>query len=126
MKEHQLMAQMAEEMARIKKENELLKEALKKSHETIKSLSARLDILDQRAAAKAHRTFTSGSERLKKDSDIVEPETPIVQDTQLNEAETELYNVEPIEKKVRKKGMWKKYARSINSSRRNYSLSRSI
>ena len=104
MKEHQLMAQMAEEMARIKKENELLKEALKKSHETIINLSARLDILDQRAAAKAHRTFTSGSERLSKDSDIVEPETPIDQDTQLNEAETELYKSEPIEKKERKKG----------------------
>ncbi|MBC8548613.1 MAG: IS66 family transposase, partial [Candidatus Brocadiales bacterium] len=109
MKEHQLLDKMAQEMAGLKAENTQLRQALKYSNELVAQLSARLDILDQRTAAKARRKFVTNSERLPHNQELVaESEEPIPEDTQFNEAEQnadeqeEPVTKEPV-KKTRKK-----------------------
>lgn len=89
MKEHDLTRQMAQELAEVKAENALLREALDRSNQQVMDLSARLGILDHRMATSARRRFVTNSERMPKVADPVrESEEPIVEDTLLNEAET--------------------------------------
>ncbi len=87
MNEHELLLKMSEKISALQAENSFLKQALDQSHQVITDLSARLDILDQRAAAKAHRAFVSNSEKLSHKPEIAEPEGEIPEDTQFDEAE---------------------------------------
>ncbi|MXI86933.1 IS66 family transposase [Sphaerochaeta halotolerans] len=112
MKEHDLTRQMAQELAEVKAENAVLREALDRSNQQVMDLSARLGILDHRAVTNARRKFVTNSERMPKVADpIKESEESIVEDTLLNEAETTTAStVTPIsepyeeEKEPRKKG----------------------
>lgn len=89
MKEHDLTRQMAQELAELKAENALLREALDRSNQQVMDLSARLGILDHRTVTNARRKFVTNSERMPKVADAIkESEEPIVEDTLLNEAET--------------------------------------
>ncbi|MGE4465554.1 MAG: IS66 family transposase, partial [Sphaerochaeta sp.] len=63
MKEHDLTRQMAQELAEVKAENALLREALDRSNQQVMDLSARLGILDHRMATSARRRFVTNSER---------------------------------------------------------------
>jgi transposase len=87
MDEHQLLRKAAEEIAALRAENETLKESLEHSHNLIAQLKARLDILDQRLATRAHKAFVTGSERFIAEPEIEEPEEQIPEDTQFDEAE---------------------------------------
>ncbi|NQT57820.1 MAG: IS66 family transposase [Bacteroidetes bacterium] len=114
MKEHQLLEKMAQEMAGLKAENTQLRQALKQSNEIVANLSARLDILDQRTAAKALRKFVSNSERLPRSEEfIAESEEPISEDTQFSEAEQSAKEQEePVKKEKTKKARKKSSGRS--------------
>ncbi|MDD3058681.1 MAG: IS66 family transposase [Sphaerochaeta sp.] len=80
---------MAQELAELKAENALLREALDRSNQQVMDLSARLGILDHRTVTNARRKFVTNSERMPKVADAIkESEEPIVEDTLLNEAET--------------------------------------
>lgn len=112
MKEHDLTRQMAQELAEVKAENAVLREALERSNQQVMDLSARLGILDHRTVTNARRKFVTNSERMPKVADAIkESEEPIVEDTLLNEAETTTASTvtpisEPYEedKEPRKKG----------------------
>ncbi len=104
-KEQEILHKLAQEITALKAENSQLREALKESNETIKSLSARLDILDQRAAARARRQFVTSSERASVSDAPVESEDPIVEDTQFDEAEQASTVIEEKVKPPRKKSV---------------------
>lgn len=84
MKEQELLQKMAKEIASLKAENTQLREALDESNELVSKLTARLDIIDQRAAARARKQFSTSSERA---AHTDESEDPIPEDTQFDEAE---------------------------------------
>jgi len=93
MKDYELLQKMAQRITQLEAEKTQLREALNESNKTIAKLTARLDILDQRAAARARRQFSSGSERssaLKSES-----EQPIPEDAQFDEAEASAEDAAP-------------------------------
>ena len=109
MNEQHMLRNMAEKMRALQAENEQLKSSLEDSHQLIAKLQARLDILDQRAAARAHKRFVSGSERFTGESQIPEPEEAMVEDTQFNEAEA-AQEAAPAQKKTTKRTASKRIA----------------
>ncbi len=78
---------MAQKIASLEAENTQLREALGESNELIAKLSARLDIIDQRASARARRQFSTNSERSVPAPESTESEDPVPEDTQFDEAE---------------------------------------
>jgi transposase len=88
MKEHELLQKMAQKIATLEAENTQLREALGESNDMIAKLTARLDIIDQRSAARARREFSTSSERSVPSDLLRESEDPITEDTQFDEAET--------------------------------------
>lgn len=89
MNEHELLQKISEENLALKARVAQLEQALDHSNTVITELSARLDIADQRAATKAHRTFVSNSEKISSKPEIKEPEEEIPEDSQFDEAENE-------------------------------------
>ncbi len=89
MNEHELLRKVSEENIALKARVAQLEQALDHSNTVIADLSARLDIVDRRAAAKAHRTFVTNSERFSSPPAIEEPENEIPEDSQFNEAESD-------------------------------------
>lgn len=100
-----MLQKMAQKIATLEAENIQLREALKESNETIKTLSARLDIIDQRAAARARRQFVTSSERASVSDTLVESEAPITEDVQFDEAEHTSSTMKEEEKPPRKKSV---------------------
>ncbi|MDD3942979.1 MAG: IS66 family transposase [Sphaerochaetaceae bacterium] len=88
MKEHELLQKMAQKIATLEAENTQLREALDQSNDMIAKLTARLDIIDQRSAARARREFSTSSERSVPSDLLRESEDPIAEDSQFDEAET--------------------------------------
>ena len=84
-------------------ENTQLREALGESNETIAKLTARLDIIDQRSAARARREFSTSSERSVPSDLPRESEDPIAEDTRFDEAEATSPSIGASVKPPRKK-----------------------
>lgn len=103
MKEHELLQKMAQKIASLEAENTQLREALGESNETIAKLTARLDIIDQRSAARARREFSTSSERSAPSDPSPESEDPIAEDTRFDEAETTSTSIGASVKPPRKK-----------------------
>ena len=78
---------MATRITSLEAENTQLRDALIESNGIIAKLTARLDIIDQRATARARREFSTSSERSVPSVLSTESEGPIAEDTQFNEAE---------------------------------------
>ena len=79
MKEHELLQKMAQKIATLEAENTQLREALGESNDMIAKLTARLDIIDQRSAARARREFSTSSERSVPSDLLRESEDPITE-----------------------------------------------
>lgn len=82
-----MLQRMAQKIASLEAENTQLREALNESNELISKLTARLDIIDQRASARARRQFSTNSERSVPAPESTESEAPIPEDNQFDEAE---------------------------------------
>ena len=87
MKESEMLQMMATRITSLEAENTQLRDALIESNGIIAKLTARLDIIDQRATARARREFSTSSERSVPSVLSTESEGPIAEDTQFNEAE---------------------------------------
>jgi transposase len=87
MKEQELLQKMAQKITSLEAENTQLREALVESNGIIAKLTARLDIIDQRATARARRDFSTSSERSAPCVLSTESDGPIAEDTQFDEAE---------------------------------------
>ena len=83
-----MLQKMAQKIATLEAENTQLREALGESNDMIAKLTARLDIIDQRATARARREFSTSSERSAPSDLPRESEGSIAEDTQFDEAET--------------------------------------
>lgn len=82
-----MLQKMAQKIATLEAENTQLREALGESNGIIARLTARLDIIDQRTAARARREFSTSSERSVPPDLPMESEDPIAEDTRFDEAE---------------------------------------